>query len=74
MSTRLIIILSAAFRGWRLAAPIQFTSDGVGDVAELLLLLLEVLGRGGRAVLLKPFGGFLDGVKKLEQLSVHVHL
>ena len=73
MSTRLIIILSPAFRRWCLAAPIQFTRDGVGHVAELLLLLLKVLRRGRGAVFLKPFRGFLDGVKELEQLSVHVH-
>ena len=65
MSTWLIVLFSAAFRGWRFAAPVQFTRDRVRDVAQLLFLLLKVLRRGRGAILLEPFGGFLDGVKKL---------
>lgn len=57
--------------GWRhFTATVQFTRDGIGDVAELLLLLLEVLGRRGGGVLFEPLGGFFDGVKELRETLV----
>ena len=46
-------------------AAIKLAGDGVCDAAELLLLLVEVLGLGRGCVLLKPILGFLDGFKKL---------
>lgn len=49
----------------RAAAAVELARDGVGDVAELLLLLIEVLGVGGGTVGLEPFGGLLDGLEKL---------
>lgn len=48
---------------------IQLAGDGVGDVAQLLLLLLEILGLSVLGVLLKPVGGFLDGFEKLDCVS-----
>ncbi len=44
---------------------VQFAGDGVGHVRELLLLLLEVLGRGRGGVLIEPLGSFLDGIDNL---------
>lgn len=70
MSARLIVIISAS-GGWRVAAAIQFTCDGVGDVAKFLLLLFEILGRGRGGVLLHPFSGFFDGFEKLGVLLVN---
>jgi hypothetical protein len=48
---------------------IQLAGDGVGDVAQLLLLLLEILGLSVLGVLLKPVGGFLDRFEKLDCVS-----
>ena len=46
-------------------AAIELAGDRVGDVAELLLLLVEVLcGRTG-AVLVEPVLGLLDSLEKL---------
>lgn len=44
---------------------VKLAGDGVGDVGQLLLLLLEVLGFGGGSVLLEPLVGLLDGVQDL---------
>lgn len=44
---------------------VQLAGNGVCDVRELLLLLLEVFGDGGSSVLLEPFGGFFDCIEKL---------
>lgn len=49
----------------RAAAAVELARDGVGDVAELLLLLVEVLGVGGGTVGLEPLGGLFDGLEKL---------
>lgn len=48
---------------------IELAGNGVGDVGELLPLLLEVLGGGSGSVLLQPVGNLLDGVENLEKLS-----
>jgi hypothetical protein len=48
---------------------IQLAGDRVGDIAQLFLLLLEILGRGVLSVLIKPVSGFLDGFEKLEYVS-----
>lgn len=63
MPTWLVVVL----RRWRLAsgAAVQFARDGIGHIAELLLLLLKVLRRGRGAVLLKPIGGFFDSFQEL---------
>ena len=47
------------------AATVQLAGNGVCDVRELLLLLLEVLSVGGTGVLLEPVGGLLNGLKDL---------
>lgn len=52
------------------SATVHLGGDGVGDVGQLLLLLLKVLGIGLGAVLLQPVDGLLDGVEKLSRLSV----
>lgn len=44
---------------------VHLGSDGVRDVRQLLLLLLEILGGGLGAVLLEPVGSLLDGLKDL---------
>lgn len=44
---------------------VELASDGVGDVGQLLLLLLEVLSGRGGSVLLEPVSGLLDGLQKL---------
>lgn len=55
---------------WAASGAVKLAGDGVGDVGQLLLLLLEILGfRGGR-ILLEPLVGLLDGVKNLLTLSV----
>lgn len=44
---------------------VHLGGDGVGDVGQLLLLFLKVLGGGVGAVLLEPLGSLLDSVKNL---------
>lgn len=44
---------------------VELASDGVGNVGQLLLLLLEVLGGRSGSVLLEPVSGLLDGLQKL---------
>jgi hypothetical protein len=61
---RLIVILSSS------SSAVQFAGDGVSDVRELLLLLLEIFGGGCLGVLVEPFGGFLNGFKKLYYVSI----
>lgn len=68
---RLVLLLRGAARRWHVAAAVQFAGDGVGDVAELLLLLLKVFGRGCRGVLLEPLSGFFDGFKELREGSAY---
>lgn len=51
------------------SALVHLGSNGVSDVGQLLLLLLEVLGVSLGAVLLKPLGGLLDGVENLLLLA-----
>lgn len=46
-------------------ALVHLGGDGVGNIGQLLLLLLEVLGGCSGAVLLKPGGGLLDGLENL---------
>lgn len=66
--TRLVIIVVRHTAG---TAAIKLTGDGVCDVAELLLLLVEVLGLGRCGVLLEPVLSFLNGFKKLYSWSVY---
>lgn len=47
------------------SALVHLGGDGVGDVGQLLLLLLKVLGGGVGAVLLEPLGSLLNSVKDL---------
>ena len=44
---------------------VQLAGNWVGDIAELLLLLLKVFCGSGGGVLLDPVLSFLDGFKKL---------
>lgn len=44
---------------------VHLGSDGVGDVGQLLLLLLKVLGGGVGAVLLEPLSSLLNSLKNL---------
>jgi hypothetical protein len=60
MSIRLVVLATRSS-----GTSIQFAGDGVGDIAQLLLLLLKILGLSVLGVLLKPVGGFLDGFEKL---------
>jgi hypothetical protein len=52
----LVIATSAAGRA------VQLRGNGVGDIRQLLELLVKVLGRGGGLVLVEPVLGLLDGV------------
>ena len=47
------------------SALVHLGGDGVGDVRELLLLLLEVLRGGIRRIVLQPVVGLLDSIKDL---------
>jgi hypothetical protein len=49
---------------------VHLGGDGVGDVGQLLLLLLEVLSGGSASVLLEPVSGLLDSVKNLDIMLV----
>ena len=49
---------------------VHLGGDGVSDVGQLLLLLLEVLSGGVSAVLLEPLVGLLDSVEDLEYVSM----
>lgn len=60
MSLRLIVLASRSS-----SISVEFGRDGVGDVRQLLLLLLEVFCVGGGAVLVEPVGCFLDCVEDL---------
>lgn len=53
---------------WTTGRAVELAGDGVGDVGQLLLLLLEVLGLRGGGVLLEPVAGLLDGVQNLLRL------
>ena len=55
---------------WSTRTSVHFAGDRVSDVAQLLLLLFEVLGRGGGAVLIHPVLGFFDGFEELCGLLV----
>lgn len=58
----LSVVISLAARRTTL---VHLGGDGVGDVGQLLLLLLEVLGSGLSAVLIEPLGSLLDSVEDL---------
>lgn len=47
------------------SAAVKLAGDGVGNVAELLLLLIEVLGGSIGGVVIEPVLGLLDSVKDL---------
>ena len=47
------------------SAAVKLAGDGVGDIAELLLLLIEVFGSGIGGVVVEPVLDLLDGVKDL---------
>lgn len=64
MPTGLLIIST---RWLSSCTAIKFACDRVRDVAQLLLLLLKVLGRRGGSVFIEPVGGFLNGFKELER-------
>jgi hypothetical protein len=64
MSLRLIVLGTRSS-----STSVELRRDGVGDVRQLLLLLLEVLCVGGGGVLFKPVGCFLDCVKDLFLIS-----
>lgn len=47
------------------ATSVHLGSDGVGDVGQLLLLLLKVLSASFSAVLVEPLSSLLDGIEDL---------
>lgn len=47
------------------SAAVKLAGNGVGNVAELLLLLIEVLGGSIGGVVVEPVLGLLDGIKDL---------
>lgn len=54
------------------SAAVKLTGDGVGNVAEFLLLLIEVLGGSIGGIVVEPVLDLLDGVKNLLLMSVRV--
>ena len=62
VTRRLIVIVWHAARSTSTA--IQLARDRIRDVRQLLLLLVEVLGRGRGGALIEPVLSFLDGFKK----------
>jgi hypothetical protein len=48
---------------------VHLGGDGVGNVGQLLLLLLKVLGGGVGAVLLEPLSSLLNSFKDLFNTS-----
>jgi hypothetical protein len=56
-----LIVISTGTSG----TSIKFAGNGVGDVRQLLLLLLEVLAGGCGGILLKPVSGLLDSLENL---------
>ena len=62
MSRRFVII---SRRTGAFASTVELARNGIGHIAELFLLLLEVLSGGGLGILLEPVGGFLDGFREL---------
>lgn len=53
---------------WATSGAVKLAGDGVSDVRQLLLLLLEVLSLRGGGVLLEPVVGLLDGVQDLSRM------
>ena len=60
---RVVVWHSASTTGT--TAAIELAGNWVGDVAELLLLLVEVLCVCGSTVLVEPVLSLLDGFEKL---------
>jgi hypothetical protein len=58
---RLVVIVVGHATG---TASVELGGDGVGDIAQLLLLLVKVLGDGGGGVLLEPVLSLLDSLEK----------
>ena len=69
VTLQLIVEITVIF-GVAAGTLVHLGRDGVGDVRQLLLLLLKVLGGGVRGVLLEPLRGFLDGLQDLYIMSV----
>lgn len=42
---------------------VKLAGNWIGNIGQLFLLLLELLGGGGSGVLLEPLGGLLNGVQ-----------
>jgi hypothetical protein len=55
-------------------ATVKLTRNRVRDIRQLLLLLLEVLGRSSLRVLLEPVGCFLDSFEDLLLISFMFYL
>lgn len=56
------LLLSRAFTS---GFSVHLGGNGVGDIGQLLPLLLKVLGRSLGTVLVKPLSGLLDGLSEL---------
>jgi hypothetical protein len=56
------------------SAAVKLAGDGVGDVAELLLLLVKVLGGSLSGVVVEPVLGLLDSIENLFTMSVSCSL
>ena len=61
-----LILASAA------ATRVHLGSNGVRDVGQLLLLLLEILSASLSTVLVEPLSGLLDSVEDLRSMLVSV--
>ena len=60
---RLVIVVGHASS--TSGSAVELAGDGVGDVAELLLLLIEVLCEGSGCVVDKPVLSLLDSLENL---------
>lgn len=73
IALQLIVVNGLIIVTARSGATVHLGGDGVGNVGQLLLLLLEVLGRGSGGVLLEPVLRLLDGIENLVCVSVMLH-
>jgi len=69
--TDLQFIVGRRLIGSSLRGTVKLAGDWVCDVGELLFLLFEIFRSCGGGVLVKPFGGLLDSVEKLRNVSAY---
>lgn len=66
MVLKLVMVQRLVITGTASATGVELAGDGIGDVGQLLLLLLKVLGGGSGTVLIEPLGSLFNSVEKLQ--------